>query len=390
MGTLAGKDFYKTMVTANGMVRDFYERIKGETKSSIVYRTFITGISPVMLDDLTSGYNIAELLTLKQKYNEMRGFTQAEVETLMSETGVDPALINVDMEAYYNGYLFHKDAKNRVYNPAMILYFFKQILDEGKPPENIIDPNLHTDYGRLQRLSQNKKNREILLQIMREGSIVSRILEKFPIDMIDDDSYFISLLFYMGMLTVEQPYQSRLKLCIPNYSIKIQYWEYLAKYVMETSPNITIQSGLLEDAIYALATTGNVQQFIAYISENAFSKLSDHDLQNFDEKYIQILMLAYLLMSNIYIPMSEYETVPGRADIFLQRNPRYPEITYEWIFEIKYCKTSAKKNEIAAKRDEGLEQLKQYLQSYRMKDRPNLKAALLIFIGKNKFEITTI
>ncbi|MDR1154057.1 MAG: AAA family ATPase, partial [Bacteroidales bacterium] len=163
MGTLTGKDFYKTMVAANGMVRDFYERIKTATKKS-VYRTFITGISPVMLDDLTSGYNIAKILTLNPKYNEMLGFTQTEVETLMRETGVEPALINVDMEAYYNGYMFHKDGKSSVYNPSMILYFFEQILDSGKPPENIIDPNLHTDYGRLQRLAKNDKNRETILQ----------------------------------------------------------------------------------------------------------------------------------------------------------------------------------------------------------------------------------
>ncbi|MDR1331424.1 MAG: AAA family ATPase, partial [Tannerella sp.] len=134
MGELRGKGFYKSMVAANGLVRDFYEKIKAATKSSTVYRTFITGISPVMLDDLTSGYNIAEILTLNPKYNEMMGFTQAEVEALMTETGVNPALINVDMEAYYDGYLFHPDGKSRVYNPAMILYFFKQILDFGKPP----------------------------------------------------------------------------------------------------------------------------------------------------------------------------------------------------------------------------------------------------------------
>jgi hypothetical protein len=85
--------------------------------------------------------------------------------------------------------------------------------------------------------------------------------------------------------------------------------------------------------------------------------------------------------------MSEYEAVPGRADIFLQRNPLRPDVRHEWVFEIKYCKTSAKKKDIAAKRDEGLEQLKQYLQSSRIKDRPNLKGVLLIFIGKNKYEI---
>jgi hypothetical protein len=225
---------------------------------------------------------------------------------------------------------------------------------------------------------------------MKDSSVVSKILEKFPIDMINDDSYFISLLFYMGLLTVEAPCRFRLKLCIPNYSIRTLYWEYLAKLIAETSPEMTVDSQLLNDAVYTLAMEGDIHRFIDYISENAFSKLSDYDLQRFDEKYIQALMLAYLFMSSAYIPMSEYETTPGRVDIFLQRSPLQPEIRYEWIFEIKYCKTSAKDDEIATKRDEGLKQLKGYLNSHRMKERPGLKAALLVFIGKNKFEITEI
>jgi hypothetical protein len=126
------------------------------------------------------------------------------------------------------------------------------------------------------------------------------------------------------------------------------------------------------------------------VSENAFGKLSDHDLQRFDEKYIQILLLAYLFMSKTYIPMSEYETVPGRADIYLQRNPLLPQVRYEWVWEIKYCKVSDTSDEIVAKRDKGLEQLKQYVHSHRMAGRPDLKAALLVFTGKNKFEIIEI
>jgi hypothetical protein len=389
IGTRAGEDFYKKMVTANGLVRDFYEKIKASTKSSIICRTFITGISPVMLDDLTSGYNIAEILTLNPTYNEMLGFTQAEVEELMEETGVDPALINVDMVAYYNGYLFHKNGKNRVYNPSMVLYFFRQILIYGKPPKNIVDSNAGTDYERLKRLTQNENNREIILQIIKEGSVTSKILERFSIDMINDDSYFISLLFYMGMLTVKASYYLELELCIPNYSIKTLYWEYLTKRIIETSPSMTISVQQLNKSIYSLAK-GDVHQFVGYISENAFSKLSDYDLQQFDEKYIKILMLAYLFLNNIYIPMSEYETVPGRADIYLQRNPLQPDIRYEWVFEIKYSKSSAKDSEIIEKRNEGLEQLRQYIQSHRMKDRPDLKAALLVFTGKNKYEITEI
>jgi hypothetical protein len=387
MGTLAGKDFYKDMVAANGLVRDFYERLKIATKSSIVNRTFITGISPVMLDDLTSGYNIANILTLNIRYNEMMGFTQEEVNALMEETGVDPALINVDMELYYNGYLFHKDGANRVYNPSMILYFFHQIVDSGKVPENIIDLNLQTDYGRLQRLTRNEKNRNTLIQIVKDEGVVAEILQKFSIDRMNDDDYFISLMFYMGLLTIKEPHLSQQRLGIPNYSIKTIYWEYIKRLLRDTSPETSIETRILDESIFALAMEGDVHRFIAYVSEHAFSKLSDYDLQRFDEKYIQILLLAYLFMSKVYVPMSEYEAVPGRTDIYLQRNPLYPEIKYEWLFELKYCKSDAKEDEITAKRNEGLAQLEQYTHSHRLGNRPDLKAAVIVFIGKNKYEI---
>ncbi|MDR1676060.1 MAG: AAA family ATPase, partial [Tannerella sp.] len=113
MGKYMGEEVYKTMVTANGLVRDFYETLKTGT-SRVIDRIFITGISPVMLNDLTSGFNIADNLTLALQYNEMMGFTQEEVDALMIETGVDPDCINVDMELYYNGYLFNEDGENRV------------------------------------------------------------------------------------------------------------------------------------------------------------------------------------------------------------------------------------------------------------------------------------
>jgi hypothetical protein len=145
------EDLYKRMVTANGLVRDFYEQLKkaaGETKA---YRTFITGISPVLLDDLTSGYNIATNFTLNPKYNEMLGFTRTEVDWLMNETGVDKDLINVDMETYYNGYMFNSKGENRVYNPTMVLYIFDRILNFKEITE-VIDENIKTDYSRLKNL----------------------------------------------------------------------------------------------------------------------------------------------------------------------------------------------------------------------------------------------
>jgi hypothetical protein len=164
----------------------------------------------------------------------------------------------------------------------------------------------------------------------------------------------------------------------------------MMKLIHSRSPEIDIQTRYLNNAVYAMAMEGDVDSFIHYVSENAFGKLSDYDLLHFDEKYIKILMLAYLFMSKIYVPMSEYETVPGRADIYLQRSPLIPDIKYEWLFELKYCKASASEKEIAAKREEGLEQLDRYARSHRMKDRTDLKAALIVFIGKDKYEITSI
>ncbi|MDR2120060.1 MAG: ATP-binding protein [Tannerella sp.] len=390
MGNRLGKDMYRAMVAANGLVRDFYERIKMAAKTSIVHRTFITGVSPVMLDDLTSGYNIATILTLNPKYNEMMGFTQAEVERLMTETGVDPAMICVDMEAYYNGYLFHPDGENRVYNPTMVLYFFEQLRSFGKVPENIVDQNLKTDYGRLRRLVQHEDNRETLIGIMKKDGIVSEVLEKFSIDRMNDGRYFVSLLFYMGLLTVRERQLTGISLCIPNYSIRTLYWEYLSELAAETSPDMQVEYRPLNDAIVALAMEGNLPGFIRYVSEKAFSKLSDRDLRRFDEKYIQILLLAYLFMSKIYVPMSEYETVPGHADIYLQRHPLLPQVRYEWIMELKYCKATATEAEIAARRDRAVEQVREYIRAHRMESRVDLKAAAIVFIGKDRFEITEV
>jgi hypothetical protein len=387
IGSVLGDDFYKKMITANGLVRDFYEKLKIMAKYGIVAQTFITGISPIMLDDLTSGYNISSNLSLDSQYNEMLGFTQKEVNKLMEAIGIKSDQIDIDMVHYYNGYLFNEEGENKVYNPSMILYVFDQLLKTGKSPKNLIDPNLSIDPKRLKRLVQNESNRNILIQIIKDGNIVSNVLEKFSIDRLNDNVYFISLLFYMGLLTIKESCLDELRLVIPNYSIQTTFWAYLREFVQDYSPDIVLDIRELKESIRLIAMEGNIHNFIDYVSQHAFSKLSDHDLQHFDEKYIKVLLFAYLILHSFYIPMSEFETVPGRADIFLQRNPKFPQVKYEWIWELKYCKTDAKETEIAQKRKEGLEQLNQYLHSARLKDRPNLKSALLIFIGKDKYEI---
>ena len=377
------EDVYKKMVQANGLVRDFYETLKIGA-SEVVDRIFITGISPVMLDNLISGFNIAAILTVEERYNSMMGFTHTEVEWLMDETGVSRDLITVDMESYYNGYLFNKDATDRIYNPSMMLYFFSQIIDNRKVPESIIDPNLKMDYGRLQRLIRHEANRDMLLQIVKDGGVVSTIQTAFPIDIIHDNEQFVSLLFYMGLLTIDKPDFGKVRLCIPNYAIRTVFWEYILRMAQEEAAFV-INTSELDRSVRALALEGKAKEFIDYVSRNIFNRLSNRDLQQFDEKYIKIMLLTLLFQSNIYIPVSETETDSGYIDIFLHRRQLTPKVKYEWIFELKYLKASVKKLE--PYRLEAKKQLHDYGISTLMKDRKDLKKAVILFIGKKEYEI---
>ncbi|GHT48589.1 hypothetical protein AGMMS49982_00130 [Bacteroidia bacterium] len=385
MGSQLGKDVYHNMVHANGLVRDFYEALKTGT-STVVDRIFITGISPVMLDDLTSGFNIAVNLTLEPQYNEMMGFTPQEVEALMYETGVDPNFINVDMEMYYNGYLFHKDGEHRVYNPSMILYFFYQILKSQKAPENIIDDNLKTDYNRLRRMVQNEENRNTLIEIVQNNGIMSDVISKFSIDRLENTKYFISLLFYMGLLTVDKYHDGQLYLKIPNYSIRTVYWEYLEQLTLEWNKDVMIDLREQSAAVWQLAYPGNLHPYIEYVSKNIFRRLSNRDLQHFNEKHIKIMLLNGLFQSKLYVPLTEKEVENGYIDIFLQRSPRLPDIKYEWVWELKYLKKGDRKA-LHSARNDARAQLEKYRNSREFAGRADMRFASIIFIGKDKFEI---
>jgi len=340
-----------------------------------------------MLNDLTSGFNMATDCSLFPKYNEMMGFTREEVELLMQETGVDKNLITFDMEAYYNGYMFHKNAKNKVYNSQMILYLFNQVLQLGMQPEQIIDTNLQTDYARLRRLAENESNREKLLQITRDGGVVGNVIEKFSLEKLNDNEYFISLLFYLGMLTNGGMQRGKTWLKIPNYSIKTLYWEYVVSYVQDLEKK-QIRTSELSDTIDKMAYDGEIKPYLDFFTENFLKRLSNRDLMNFDEKYIKVMMLSTLFTSRLYLPVSEDETTEGYTDIYLQKHPAIPDMKFEYVFEIKYAKTEATEADIKAKFDEAKIQIEKYNKDPRFANRSDVKFAAIVFKGKGEYEIS--
>ncbi|MCL2182023.1 MAG: ATP-binding protein, partial [Chitinispirillia bacterium] len=319
------------------------------------------------------------------KYNEMFGFTRDDVELIMAEAGINRDLIKVDMEAYYNGYAFSEYAGNKVYNSQMILYLFNMVMQLGEQPKQIVDTNLKTDYGRLRRLADGEGNRQKLLQIILNGKIAVSIKEKFSVDDLQNEDYFVSLLFYLGMLTIE-PGEEQIYLKIPNYSIKTLYWEYMAEYLKNTEEGV-IDSGRLEETVRNLACDGDMMPFMNYFSESFLKRMSNRDLQKFDEKYIKAMMLTLLFTSPLYLPVSEDETINGYTDVYLQKHPAKRAVKYEYVFEIKYAKTGAAAAEIAAKFAEAGAQIEKYKQDPRFAGRGDIKFAALVFMGKGDLEV---
>lgn len=378
---------YQQSVRAAGFVRDFYEAVKISTKT-VVDRIFITGTSPIMLDDLTSGFNISENLSMNLIVNEMLGFTEEEVKTILN--WVDPAreseALMDELRKNYNGYLFNEDASTKVYNPDMVLYFLNQWQMTGRYPKQLVDENVKTDYGRLHRLLLNERNRRTLEDIIINEEVMTNIVCRFSFDRMFDEEYFVSLLFYLGLLSIRGTKYGQTELAIPNYVIKTIFWEYFERRLREMA-GIEYKTVELAKAVWEMAFSGRVEPFVQFIRERVLKVLSNRDLIRLDEKHIKLVLLSYLSLTSIYRPISERETQNGNIDLYLEQNRAIPDLRYEWLLELKYLKES-ETSRLEAVTREGLDQLKSYAQSFSQgAAHPRLRKALLVFHGKDEIYV---
>jgi len=388
MGTNLSHEQYKQLIWANGVVRDFYETLKDGTQT-VIDKIFITGVTPMMLDDVTSGFNISNNLSLKEKYSEILGFTEEEVEFVRQEAGIDKSLIKVDMKYLYNGYKFHLDAKNKLYNSSLINYFFSEALDEGERIKRLLDDNLKTDYGRIKNLLQKPKNIEKLETIIEFNQVPTEVINRFSIDKIHENKNFLSLLYYLGLVTIEKDNGIPI-LKIPNYTAKTMYWEYMENIIFDRRPEMSFDTSLLREGLTSLAFDGEYKPLFDIFQQNFVSQLSNQDLKGFSEKHIKFMLLNILWQSDYYLPISELENSKGYSDIYLQRRDYlYPRIQMDWIWELKYIKEAdAKKTSlIESKKKEAREQLQRYKTSNLFKDRKDVRYLAIVFIGKKKYWI---
>ena len=389
--TPLSKNQYQESIWANSITKDFYETLKIASES-VVDKIFVTGITPVMLDDLTSGFNISNNLSLELEYNEILGLTRPEVEWVMDQAGLDRSLINVNIEQMYDGYLFNKQAVNKLFNSTMIFYYFLELLKNREWLEYFVDDNLKIDYGRIRNLINRQDNREKLRHLIENNFIEGGVIKQFSIELIHEKENFFSLLFYMGLVTIDNTNPFRVGFKIPNYSVQTIYWKFIERMLVEELDGLSLDSSQYQNPIYRLAYENDYQPFFKYFSERIVRYLSNRDLLGTVEKDIKFLLLPLFFESKYYFPISELENSEGYTDIYLRRSHLHPGAVSEWVWEIKYVmqRDAKKKSIIKARQKEAVMQLKRYKSSNLFKDKTDVRFVSVVFIGKKDYIIEEI
>ena len=336
-----GEKVYHAITHADGFYRDVFKKFKGNFE-----RIFMMGVSPVTLDDVTSGFNIGWNISIKPEFDEMLGFSTTDVVemfTYYKEHGSIPADSDIDaivndMKPWYDNYCFAKQAlkkKTRMFNCDMVLYYLRNYMDAGCPPEEMIDPNTRTDYGKMKKLLQFDKldgeRKGIIRKIAEEEQIVTQLYESFSAYQIPKAEIFPSLLFYYGMLTIKGTRGSKLILGIPNNNVRKQYYGYLEE---EYQAKAYVNVNQLTDYYYDMAYDGKWEEGLRFMAD-AYAKVSSVRDGIEAERNLQGFFMAYLNLNNYYVTAPELELNHGYCDFFLLPDLTHYASQHSYILELK-------------------------------------------------------
>lgn len=373
-------DFFNEITGKDGFVRSFYEVFKTYA-GTIIGRMFITGVTPITLDSLTSGFNVAKNVSKHVMLNEMMGFTKDEVIHVLKELDIDAKHLSI-LRDNYNGYLFNDEADTKVYNSNMTLYYLDNMVICKKPPRNLTDPNIISDYTKMTSMfdlyKDDEDKKEIIHSILNNETVSTTITDKFNLKLEFDKDHFLSMLYYLGLLTIVSGYGSEIGLRTPNYIIKNIYFQYYY-YYLNKELDIKLDIRHIKDAVRELSMNNHVNQFVNLL-EKFLSEISNRDFIKFDEKYIKLLMITYLRLSDLYLVKSEYEVNGEYIDIALLPNNLYGLNNY-FIFELKYI-SKAKYSEslLGDMRREAVEQINKYADNEEMRRIKNLRKYVFVFV----------
>lgn len=336
-----GEKVYWALTHAKGFYREIFKVFKG-----MFTRIFMTGVSPVTLDDLTSGFNIGWHISTKPAFNQMLGFSTEDVREMFEyfksagkvRPDCDVESVIAEMKPWYDNYCFSKNAlqtQSKVFNCDMVLYYLRNYAETGEAPEEMIDPNTKTDYNKMKKLLQLDKldgNRKgVILEIAEKGKIISNLETTFPAETLTNPNMFVSLLFYYGMLTIKGTRGSRLMLGIPNNNVRKQYYEYLLEQYEEKA---SLDTNQLEDYFYDMAYDGKWHDALLFLADS-YAKVSSVRDGIEAERNIQGFFMAYLNLNAYYMTAPELELNHGYCDFFLLPDLTHYASKHCYILELK-------------------------------------------------------
>ena len=336
-----GEKVYWALTHAKGFYREIFKMFKG-----MFTRIFMTGVSPVTLDDLTSGFNIGWHISTKPAFNQMLGFSTEDVREMFEyfksagkvRPDCDVESVIAEMKPWYDNYCFSEDAlrtQSRVFNCDMVLYYLRNYMETGESPRQMIDPNTKTDYNKMKKLLQLDKldgNRKgVIYEIAEQGEIISNLETTFPAETLTNPKMFVSLLFYYGMLTIKGTHGSRLMLAIPNNNVRKQYYEYLLEQYEEKA---SLDTNQLEDYFYDMAYDGKWHDALQFLADS-YAKVSSVRDGIEAERNIQGFFMAYLNLNAYYMTAPELELNHGYCDFFLLPDLTHYASKHCYILELK-------------------------------------------------------
>jgi hypothetical protein len=349
--TTSGKKEYLNLTQGEGAFRYFFNLLKGLTSMpfSGLDKLFITGVSPITMDDVTSGFNIGSNISLNPNINEFMGFTESETYAILhyyhqaGKLSLIPDDCMAIMKKWYHNYRFSANSENVLFNSDMVLYFVQQTMQVNALPKKLIDQNVKIDYKKLRYLITIEKqlngNFSRLKSIIEDQEIVSDIVDSFPVEELTEQENFVSLLYYFGLLTIDSETQGSFLLKIPNLTIQKLMYGYIRSGFRDVNI-FKIDMWLLSKHIREMAFCGNWKPFFHFLAEQIEKQTAIRDYL-YGEKVIQGFLLAYLNVADFYITQSESEMNKGYSDIYMEPFlSKYPDLEYSYLIELKYLTRS--------------------------------------------------
>ncbi len=380
-------NYEKVISDKTALFKQFFTTLKAGTSGTDapLKRIFITGVTPMTSYDVTSGFNIGQNISLNPTFNDLVGINSEELDNLLQYYN----LADIDLELlqeWYNNYQFSEDAKEKIYNTDMVLYFLNYYIQFNKAPKELIDINVRSDYSKLRNIiytnGKLNGNFAILNSLISGESIsIDNLVQDFSALNLSKEENFKSLMFYLGLVTIKDA-RLRLNLWIPNETIKRIDIDFL-KDSLELENIFTLKTARLSDLLAKFALDGDIEVF-RYLADEIKKSTAIRDYI-YNEQTVKAMYLAYLSLTSYYVIKSELELNKGFADIFLR--PFNPFVEYVGLVELKYIKRSKKTDKKSIKKlvKEAKAQLQRYendalVNEFTEKGK-KLKKVVLVFKG---------